>query len=99
MLPEKAENLFLFIGDACLQTRIGHVITRTRVAINNILALVETTLKRHANRAFLGASPDKIFFFILEQIKQNPGDCFDYSGFASAVLARNRSRASRKFEC
>ena len=99
MLPQKSEDLFLFFRDPHLQTRICHIISRTGVAIDAVLAFIKAALECDPNGAFFGTAAYKLLFLIVEKIEQGPGDRLDYRRLAGAVLARDGGRAFGKIEC
>ena len=94
MLPEKSSHLFAFVGDAFSNLRVENVVTRHCVPINDVLAFVKTAFECYTSDALLFASADKIFFFIIEYIKERPGDCLDYRGFSRSVWPRDGRRTA-----
>jgi hypothetical protein len=99
VLPQKARDFFLALGDARFQAVIVNVIAVAGVAVNRVFALVQTAFKRHARDAFHArAAPGEIVFFIIEQIEKRPRDGFDDRCFARAVRARDGGRPALKIE-
>src|SRR5688500_17972934 len=94
MLPQEAHDLFLFVGDARPEARIGHVIARARIAKYDIPALVKAALDRDRSMSFLCSASEKILFLVIEHVEQHPRYRLDNRRLPSPVYAGNSGRSA-----